>query len=48
MDPDGKIMPLPARQASEPQRERDDDGRIVGFGDHLPAFLARSNKAARG
>ena len=48
MNPDGKIMPLPARHASEPQRERDDDGRIVGFGDHLPAFLARSNKVARG
>ncbi len=48
MDPDGKVMPLPARRAGEPQRERDDDGRIVGFGDHLPAFLARSIKVARG
>ena len=48
MDPDGKVMPLPARRAGEPQPERDDDGRIVGFGDHLPAFLARSIKMARG
>jgi superfamily II DNA/RNA helicase len=48
MDPDGKVTPLPARRGGEPQRERDDDGRIVGFGDHLPAFLARSSKVARG
>jgi superfamily II DNA/RNA helicase len=48
MDPDGKVTPLAARRGGEPQRERDDDGRIVGFGDHLPAFLARSSKVARG
>ncbi|HJT08619.1 MAG TPA: hypothetical protein VJ747_16925, partial [Stellaceae bacterium] len=48
MDPNGKVTPLPARRGGEPQRERDEDGRIVGFGDHLPAFLARSSKVARG
>jgi superfamily II DNA/RNA helicase len=48
MDPDGKVMPLAPRRVGEPQRERDEDGRIVGFGDHLPAFLARSSKVARG
>jgi superfamily II DNA/RNA helicase len=48
MDPDGNVTPLAARRGGEPQRERDDDGRIVGFGDHLPAFLARSIKVARG
>jgi len=42
----GRVAPLP------PQNERhegDDDRRVVGFGDHMPAFLAGgNNKAARG
>ncbi|HEX7969526.1 MAG TPA: DEAD/DEAH box helicase, partial [Stellaceae bacterium] len=51
MDPDGNVMPLVSHRearATEPRHERDEDGRIVGFGDHLPAFLARPVKAARG
>ena len=48
MDPEGKIMPLPRRGEREYQHERDDDHRVVGFGDHLPAFLARPARVARG
>jgi superfamily II DNA/RNA helicase len=47
MDPEGKVMPLPPRREDQ-GRERDDDRRVVGFGDHLPAFLARRIKVARG
>jgi hypothetical protein len=30
------------------EREDAEDRRIVGFGDHLPAFLARPVRLARG
>jgi superfamily II DNA/RNA helicase len=42
MDPEGKVTPLPRRD------DHDDDHRVVGFGDHLPAFLARPPRIARG
>jgi hypothetical protein len=34
------VTPLPRRQP-DPRHEPDDDRRVVGFGDHLPAFLTR-------
>ena len=41
------VTPLPpARRA--PPGERDDDRRVVGFGDHMPAFLARPGRRVRG
>jgi hypothetical protein len=46
MDPQGKVTPLPARE--ERWQDRDDDRRVVGFGDHLPAFLARPGRVAGG
>ncbi|HZB91976.1 MAG TPA: DEAD/DEAH box helicase [Stellaceae bacterium] len=46
MDPEGKVTPLPRRD--ERVEEHEDDRRIVGFGDHLPAFLARPPRIARG
>jgi len=42
---DGKVTPLPSRR-HEPRFEDDDNRRVVGFGDHPPAFLARSRKMA--
>jgi superfamily II DNA/RNA helicase len=45
MDPEGKVLPLPVRRD---ERWQDDDRRVVGFGDHLPAFLARPARVARG
>jgi hypothetical protein len=47
MDPDGKVTPLPPRR-DDHRHDRDDDHRVVGFGDHLPAFLARPVRVARG
>jgi superfamily II DNA/RNA helicase len=47
MDPTGKVTPLPVR----PERrhsDAEDGARVVGFGDHMPAFLARPARAARG
>jgi superfamily II DNA/RNA helicase len=46
MDPEGKVTPLPRRD--ERWQEPEDDRRVVGFGDHLPAFLARPARVARG
>ncbi|HYB57593.1 MAG TPA: DEAD/DEAH box helicase, partial [Alphaproteobacteria bacterium] len=46
MDPEGKVTPLPRRD--ERRDDHDDDRRVVGFGDHLPAFLARPPRIARG
>jgi superfamily II DNA/RNA helicase len=45
MEPEGKVLPLPMRRDERPH---DDDRRVVGFGDHLPAFLARPGRVARG
>jgi superfamily II DNA/RNA helicase len=45
MDPEGKVLPLPVRRD---ERWQDDDRGVVGFGDHLPAFLARPARVARG
>ncbi len=48
MDPSGKVTPLPPREERW-RHEPDDDARVVGFGDHMPAFLARpTKKIARG
>ncbi len=46
MDPEGKVTPLPRRD--EHRDDLDDDRRVIGFGDHLPAFLARPPRIARG
>jgi hypothetical protein len=35
----GNVTPLPARRPEPHYAE--DDRKVVGFGDHLPAFLAR-------
>jgi superfamily II DNA/RNA helicase len=42
------VRQLPVRRGERHQDERDDDGRVVGFGDHMPAFLARPARAAGG
>ncbi len=47
MDPSDNVTPLPRRDEHR-RREPDDDRRVVGFGDHLPAFLARPGRVARG
>ncbi len=47
IDPAGKVTPLPVRQKPVPH-EGDDDRGVVGFGDHMPAFLARAGRATRG
>jgi superfamily II DNA/RNA helicase len=47
MEAADNVTPLPARrdrQAMEPE----DDQSVVGFGDHMPAFLARKRSAVRG
>ena len=42
---DNNVMHFPHRQEprrpTQPDRVREDDRKVVGFGDHLPAFLAR-------
>ncbi len=47
IDPAGNVTPLPVRQKRAPS-EGDDDRGIVGFGDHMPAFLARAGRLTRG
>ncbi|MGH7036310.1 MAG: helicase-related protein, partial [Stellaceae bacterium] len=37
----GNVTKLPRRD-TPPHEEHDDDRRVVGFGDHMPAFLGRS------
>jgi hypothetical protein len=37
----GNVTKLPRRDAPT-REEHDDDRRVVGFGDHMPAFLGRS------
>jgi hypothetical protein len=46
MEAQGNVTRLPVRP--RPQREDEDDRRVVGFGDHMPAFLARSARVAGG
>ena len=36
------------RGRADRQREDNEDRRVVGFGDHLPAFLARPVRLAGG
>jgi superfamily II DNA/RNA helicase len=50
MDPSGNVMPIPrsATRRDHHRGERDDDRGVIGFGDHLPAFLARPARVARG
>jgi superfamily II DNA/RNA helicase len=48
MDPNGKVTPLTPRAEHHHEHERDDDRRVIGFGDDLPAFLARPGRVARG
>ncbi|HKT20970.1 MAG TPA: DEAD/DEAH box helicase [Stellaceae bacterium] len=38
----GNVTKLPRREPLPPREEREDDRRVVGFGDHMPAFLGRS------
>jgi superfamily II DNA/RNA helicase len=47
MDPGANVTPLPRRDDRRPQEAEDDHG-IIGFGDHMPAFLARPGRRARG
>src|SRR5579872_5045390 len=49
MDPESNVTPLPARQsaARRDQDEAEEGGRVIGFGDHLPAFLARPARSLR-
>jgi superfamily II DNA/RNA helicase len=47
MDPSANVTPLPRREERHAQ-DADDDRRVVGFGDHMPAFLARPGRAVRG
>jgi superfamily II DNA/RNA helicase len=47
MNPDAMDQALPSNVTKLPRRdnqrdEHDDDRRVVGFGDHMPAFLGRS------
>jgi superfamily II DNA/RNA helicase len=47
MNPNGMDQALPSNVTKLPRRDRqhddhDDDRRVVGFGDHMPAFLGRS------
>jgi superfamily II DNA/RNA helicase len=46
MTGNGNVTPLPRRE--EHHDERDEDRRVVGFGDHMPAFLARPGRLVRG
>ena len=47
MNPDAMDQALPSNVTKLPRRdhqrdEHEDDRRVVGFGDHMPAFLGRS------
>jgi superfamily II DNA/RNA helicase len=42
------VRQLPVRRSERHQDDRDDDRRVVGFGDHMPAFLARPARAVGG
>jgi superfamily II DNA/RNA helicase len=46
MDP--KITPLPVRVERHPVDADAEDHGVIGFGDHMPAFLARPPRLARG
>ncbi|HXQ53595.1 MAG TPA: DEAD/DEAH box helicase [Stellaceae bacterium] len=43
VDSAGKVTPLP-RADKHPPQEAEDEGGVVGFGDHMPAFLARPGR----
>jgi superfamily II DNA/RNA helicase len=43
----GTVAALPLRQDHH-SHEPEDERRVVGFGDHMPAFLARPGSGARG
>jgi hypothetical protein len=43
------VTPISSARGHHRRRDEEDDERVVGFGDHLPAFLARPVKtSARG
>ena len=47
MNPDAMDQSLPSNVTKLPRRdhqreEHEDDRRVVGFGDHMPAFLSRA------
>jgi superfamily II DNA/RNA helicase len=48
----GNVTPFPRpaepKRPRPPERRPDDDRRVVGFGDHLPAFLARAPRILAG
>ncbi|GGF40884.1 hypothetical protein GCM10011611_54130 [Aliidongia dinghuensis] len=47
--PSATVTPISSARGHQRRRDDEDDERIVGFGDHLPAFLARPVKlSARG
>jgi hypothetical protein len=43
----GNVTPIADARARR-YRDDEDDERVVGFGDHLPAFLQRPSKVASG
>jgi len=47
IDPAANVTQLPVRPRRPPHEGEDDRG-VVGFGDHMPAFLARAGRATRG
>jgi hypothetical protein len=47
MEAADNVTPLPPRRDRRTV-EPDDDRSVVGFGDHMPAFLARKRSAVRG
>jgi superfamily II DNA/RNA helicase len=49
MEADPKVARFPTRRDDAAERAHDeDDRRVVGFGDHMPAFLARPVRVAGG
>jgi superfamily II DNA/RNA helicase len=48
MDIADNVMPLPRRNEPLPREAEDDRDGTIGFGDHMPAFLARPGRTARG
>jgi hypothetical protein len=52
MNPDAMDQALPSNVTKLPRRdqreEHEDDRRVVGFGDHMPAFLNRARAVRSG